>query len=273
MEKYNFVSELGIPLFTSRSSQIFLLEDNVLLKLFNNNISTDQVDVEVVNTTEAFAKGVTQVKCYGKCQIEDRYGIIMERVSGKTLLNVFTKNPLIYFKTPKIMAELQLQLHRTKTYILRDYKDLALSCLNSGALGFLTEAEKQIVKEYIAGLPDGNSILHLDYHPDNIMCNGKNVTIIDWMTAAKGVPAADMATTTYLLNEGEMIPGLPRLLSFALEKIRKNIFKSYFKIYKKATGITDEEISKWRIVALIVRLSVWNIESEIGGHQASDKLV
>lgn len=95
------------------------------------------------------------------------------------------------------------------------------------------------------------------------MFNGDKATIIDWMTAAKGAPAADIATTTYLLNEGEMIPGLPKVLSFVFEILRKNIYKSYFKIYQQETGIADTEIQRWRLVALIVRLSVWNIESEV----------
>lgn len=263
IEKINFVVELGTPLFTSRSSQVFLLENNKLLKLFFSNITSEQVDVEVINTTEAFAKGVTQVECFGKYKIEDRYGIVMRKVNGKTLINLFTKNPIFYFKTPKIMAELQLQLHDAKTNIIRDYKSLALSCVNFRELDFLTDTEKEKARAYISELPDGDSILHLDYHPDNVMFDGKTATIIDWTTAAKGVPAADIATTTYLLNEGEMIPGLPKFLAFILEIIRKSMYKSYFKIYKQATGITDEEIREWRLVALIVRLSVWNIESEI----------
>jgi len=263
LEKINFVSELGTPLFTSRSSQVFLLENNKLLKLFFNHVTSEQVDVEVINTQEAFEKGVTKVECFGKYKIEDRYGMLMRKVDGKTLICIFTRNPLFYFKAYRIMADLHLQLHNTKTEKIRDYKKLAISCLDTETFDFLSVYEKNKISEYIKKLPDGNSILHLDYHPDNLMYDGKTATIIDWMTAARGVPAADMATTAYLLKEGEMIPGCSAILNFVLEVIRKGIFKSYFKRYQKVAGISDFQIEEWRLVTLIVRLSVWHIESEI----------
>jgi hypothetical protein len=83
------------------------------------------------------------------------------------------------------------------------------------------------------------------------------------MTAARGVPAADVAATLYLLTEGEMIPGLNKAVSFILEAIRKQICMHYLKAYKASTGMTDDEIAMWRLPFLIVRLGVWHIDSEV----------
>lgn len=257
------VQSLGEPLFTSRSSQVFQWQGNTLLKLFNATVDPSLIENEEINTTETFEKGVSQVKCYGHIQVENRTGIIIERVPGKTLIALAGAKPVTALKVPKLMVQLQINLHNTCASQIRNYKKMVLDTLDTAPLGFLTPDEKQSVIKKINALPDGNSILHLDYHPDNIMSNGQEATIIDWMTAAQGVPEADVAATHYLLTEGEMIPGLNKTVAAVLEGIRKLICKNYLKEYKKQTGMTDAQIALWRLPFLIVRLGVWNIPSEV----------
>ncbi|PKM72268.1 MAG: phosphotransferase [Firmicutes bacterium HGW-Firmicutes-16] len=257
------LESLGEPLFTSRSSQIFSWQGNTLLKLFRSDVDPVLIENEEINTTETYDKGVSLVKCYGHVQVEDRTGIIIERVEGKTLISLAGSKPLTVFKVPSLMAELQLKMHNTHTDKIRSYKKFVLDALDSKSLGFLTEEEKQIALKQLSALPDGDSILHFDYHPDNIMSDGKTTTIIDWMTAARGAPAADIAATLYLLNEGEMIPGLSKAVATILETIRKTICKKYYAAYKKKTGMTDADVVPWRLPFLIFRLSVWHIDSEI----------
>ncbi len=257
------LESLGNPLFSSRSSEIYSWKDNTLLKLFRSGTDTLLIENEEINTIETFDKGVSKVKCYGHIQIGERRGIIIERVEGKTLISLAGSKPLTVFKVPALMVELQTNMHNTHTDKIRGYKEFVLGALNSAPLGFLTAEEKKIAEAKLSALPDGNSILHFDYHPDNIMSDGKTATIIDWMTAARGVPAADVAATLYLLNEGEMIPGLNKAAAAVLETIRKTICKKYYTAYKKKTGMTDDEVAPWRLPFLIFRLSVWNIDSEV----------
>jgi hypothetical protein len=261
-ETYKLES-LDEPLFTSRSSQIFAWQGNTLLKLFRNGVDAVLIENEEINTTEAYETGVSLVKCYGHVQVDDRTGIIIERVEGKTLISLTGSKPLTIFKVPNLMAELQLKMHNTHTEKIRSYKKFVLDALDSKPLSFLTEEDRLSALKKLSALPDGNSVLHLDYHPDNIMSDGKMATIIDWMTAARGVPEADIAATLYLLNEGEMIPGLSKAVAAILETIRKTICKKYYAAYKKKTGMTDADVAPWRLPFLIFRLSVWNIDSEI----------
>jgi hypothetical protein len=257
------VEQLDQPLFTSRSSKIYAWEGTRLLKLFNASVDLNLIENEKRNTIEAFAKGVTRVQCYGQVTVGTQQGIIIECVKGKTLISLSGSKPLLVFKVPSLMASLQIALHATHTSEIRSYKEMVLQALASQHLSFLTEVERVKIIETIRALPDGDSILHLDYHPDNIMSDGEASTIIDWMTAARGVPAADVAATLYLLTEGEMIPGLNKAVSFILEAIRKQICMHYLKAYKASTGMTDDEIAMWRLPFLIVRLGVWHIDSEV----------
>ncbi|MDC7124122.1 MAG: phosphotransferase, partial [Spirochaetales bacterium] len=255
--------DLGEPLFVSRSSKIYKWEDNILLKLFNENIDPELIKNEQINTTETYKKGVSMVKCLGQVDIGTQKGLLLLRVGGETLISLAGSKPVTAFGVPKLMAKLQEEIHGTGTEIIRSYKDMVIDALSSEPLSFLTFEEKQKAINHIELLPDGNSILHLDYHPDNIMSDGEAATIIDWMTAASGCPAADVAATLYLLREGEMIPGLNRAVALVLEVIRKMICSKYYAAYKADTGLTDEEVKPWRLPFLIVRLGVWNIETEV----------
>lgn len=258
---------LGEPLFTSRSSEVFQWQGDTLLKLFRSGVDHELIRHEELNTVEAYEQGVSKVRCYGRIQIGDREGIIIQRVAGKTLISLAGKRPFTAFAVPGLMADLQINMHNAATARIRDYKDFVITALDSEPLAFLSEDEKKRAKERLEALPDGNSILHLDYHPDNIMSDGKTATIIDWMTAAKGSPAADVAATLYLLNEGEMIPGLSKAAAAVLEMIRKTICSKYYAIYKKKTGMPDSEVAQWRLPFLIFRLSIWNIDSEVNALQ------
>ena len=257
------LESLGEPLFTSRSSQIFAWDGNALLKLFNANVDPLLIENEEINTTETYEKGISAVKCYGHIKIGDRTGIVIEKVAGKTLISRFGSKPLTLFQVPGMMADLQIEMHSTHTEKIRSYKQFVLSSLESEPMRFLSASERRAVENKLNALPDGDSILHFDYHPDNIMTDGNASTVIDWMTAARGVPAADVAATLYLLNEGEMIPGMSKAAAAILETIRKSICKKYYAAYKKRTGLTDSEVTPWRLPFLIFRLSVWNIDSEI----------
>ena len=264
-ERVYTLESLGEPLFTSRSSEIFRWEgDDKLLKLFREGVDKDLIDGEEVNTKEAFAKGVTEVECFRQVEVEGRYGIILKKIEGATLIGTLGKQPSILFKAAQIMADLQIEMHSTHTEKIRSYKEMVKHTLMTASVfDYLSSEEKDKAIAKIDALPDGDSILHFDYHPDNIMTHDGKSTIIDWMTACSGAPAADVAATVFLLTEGEMIPGLSKAVAAAMQFLRGKICRSYYKKYKAQTGMTDEEVQIFRLPFMIFRLGVWTIESEI----------
>lgn len=264
--KDNFytLEKLGAPLFSSRSAEIYPWRGNTLLKLFFEDYDPELTLIEEVNTIETFDKGVSKVNCYGHIWIENRVGLIIEKIEGDTLLNQISADVAFVDTASDIQAELQAKLHQTHSTKIRSYKELVWTALNSKPLDFLTEAERNFVTDKINSLPDKDSILHLDYYTGNIMSVGADdASIIDWFTAAYGDPAADVATTTYLCNEGEMVPGLSEEEAAVLEGLRIRNYERYINRYKELTGMTDEEIAAWRLPVMIVRLGIWNIASEV----------
>ena len=272
MSCYAYTTEvLQKPLFTSRSSELFPWRGNTLLKLFRSNVSADLILNEEINTTEAYHQGMTNVICYGHITVGDRLGLIIQRLEGDTLLHLGLGDDEKLDRATDVMTDLQLELHKTHTQKLRSYKEMFLTALQSQNLAFLTKEEKEQAIAWMNQLPDGDTILHLDYHLDNLMSDGNTTTIIDWMTAARGIPAADVSTTKFLFNEAEMIPGLPEDVVIYLTNLKKKQYKRYIARYRAATGITDEEIDVWMLAVYVIRLGVWGVESERSMLQAKIK--
>ena len=262
------LEDLGQPIFTSRSSEVFNWDEEKLLKLFHAGTDPDLIAHEAINSQVTFESGVSRVEYCGQVQLGDRQGLILKRVAGKTLISLAAGRPQTVFSVHRLMADLQIALHQAESDRIRSYRGLAKEALDREPMEFLTPEEKAHCLDRLEALPEGKHILHLDYHPDNIMSDGKSqTTIIDWMTASAGVPAADVAATLFLLNEGEMIPGMSKLAGAALEAIRKTVCRKYYADYKKKTGLTDQEVARWRLPFLIFRLTIWNIDSEIPGLQ------
>ena len=60
-------------------------------------------------------------------------------------------------------------------------------------------------------------MLHLDYHPLNVMTAGHRLTcVLDWANAAVGDPRADVARTVTLLRLAPLPPGVPVALGLML---------------------------------------------------------
>jgi len=57
-----------------------------------------------------------------------------------------------------------------------------------------------------APLGDGDSLIHLDLHPLNVLMSARGPVIIDWTNAARGPAAADVAMTWVIMATSE-IPG------------------------------------------------------------------
>ena len=86
---------------------------------------------------------------------------------------------------------INLYLNLNKADKIRSYKEMVKQTLmNAPVFDYLTAEEKERAIAKIDALPEGDSILHFDYHPDNIMTHDGKSTIIDWMTACSGAPAA-----------------------------------------------------------------------------------
>ena len=214
----------GKPFTHGRSAELYDLGDGKVLKLYFPEFPESDVDLEYNNTRIAFALGCTPMECYAKAECEGRFGVILKKVAGISMTKMPEKNPLILFKAGRL-------------------------------------ARRAKLRAYILALPAGNSILHYDFHTENILMDGKECIVIDWMTAVKGVPEAEVAMMDFLHHHAELFPGSSKAQLAFYTAVRTFIYNSFLKNYIKLTGMSPDAPKPWYVVALVMRRA-WDIASE-----------
>ncbi len=106
--------------------------------------------------------------------------LVLERIDGPTMLADLLRRPWRLRRHARTLAELHRRLHRIPA------------------------------PEWLA-TPFGpeSALLHLDLHPDNVLLGPSGPVVIDWVNAARGPPAADVAQT-WILVATSLPPGGPR---------------------------------------------------------------
>ena len=261
------LSELGSPLVSARSAEIYHWQDGEILKLFRAGFCENSARQEKLNAEEAHRQGATSIECLGQVSIENRSGIVMKRLDGRTLTERADANPLHIWGLPYTLARLHADVHNARSEKMQDIRQIIAGFLQHSAMDFLTSAEKQTALAYLADLPDGNAILHMDFHTGNILVNARTETVIDWATAARGDAGADIAMTCFLFNEAELFPGISKAQEVFYNLMRRMIYRRYFRHYLRIRKLNKEKVKQdidlWYPAVLICRLALWSAPTEI----------
>ena len=255
--------DLSKPDFSARSSEVFGLGEDKVLKLYFSQIDQESIDREEKNTTIAYDTGCTPMECYGQVTVEGRKGIVLRRLKGISLTNMPGKDPLIVFRAGKILADLHAMVHEKTSKDLPDIRLVTAALLEDDEIfSFLSASQRDGLKDYIMALPEEDHILHMDFHTDNILCDGTNYQVIDWMTAVRGNPLAEVAMMNFLHHDAELFPGSSKIKIALMNLVRTKIYDSFIKNYEQLTGRTEADSHAWDVVAWVMRLGKWNSASE-----------
>ena len=257
---------LGAPLVCARSAEIYPWGQDEIIKLFRSGFCADTARRERLAAEEAHAQGATRIRCLGEVEIDGRIGLIMNRIDGRTLTASADANPLALIRLPRTLARLHVGVHNARTPRLDDIRRVISDQLDSPALEFLNSRDKALLQDYLSRLPDGDALLHMDFHTENILVNKEYETVIDWATAARGDVGADIAMTWFLFHEAELFPGISRFQQALYNTLRKQIYRRYLRHYIRMSGLSADDINarirRWYLPVLVCRLALWSAPTE-----------
>lgn len=256
------LDDLGSPAAVGRTAEVYRLPNDTVLKLFHADIPEAEIAAEETNSAEAVRLGATAVACRGRLVIGGRTGLVFDEIVGRSLTQVAEQNVLLVRAVGRTLGRLHAELHAKSTDGLPDIRDVALRQLDAEPLAFLLTGERAAAARLIAALPDRSAVLHMDFHPQNVFQLGDRHEVIDWATALRGAPAADVASTQFLLHDAELWPGTPALKRLLYNAVRRTLLAAYLAEYLKLSAMDRGEIARWRLPIVILRLGMWDIDSE-----------
>jgi uncharacterized protein (TIGR02172 family) len=236
-----------------RTADVYAWGEGRILKLFQDWIPAFVAEREFIITRTAQAAGVPVPATYELIEINGRHGIVFERIEGISLLTEIQNKPWKMITFARQLGELHAKIHEVRAPVeLPAQKKQIADAIES--INELSEDDRQTVQSYLNQMPEGQSLCHGDFHPDNILLSTRGPIIIDWLTGSRGHPLADVARTSLLIHTAALPPRTPAYLRLILDTSRALLFTIYIKRYFQLCPGKRQQIEKWRLPLIAARI-------------------
>jgi hypothetical protein len=242
-----------IPIARGRTADVLAWQDQQVLKLFYDWVSADAIEREIRAARLASATDLPTPKLLGDLILDGRRGLIYERVAGESLIYLLGTRPWLCIRYARQFAELHAAIHQQRGTGLPPVK-AGLEYTICHIEGLPPDLVA-VALDRLARLPDGETLCHCDYHPDQVMVTAKGQVVLDWMTAYAGQPAADVARTTVLLRFGPVMDA-SWLMQQLVNLLRGIFFRTYLRRYLELNpAVTIAAIDAWLPLVALARLA------------------
>ena len=234
-------------------AEIFEWEGGNVLRLFRTGRPDAAVAYEEAAMRAARAALPLVPSIVGRVDVEGRPGLVMERVDGPDLITLFSQKPWILWRAGTITGDVHAQLHDVAA-------PASLPSIGERARLWVAnplvpEHARRAAFDQLASLPEGDRLLHGDFHPGNILMSARGPVVIDWPNATRGDPHADVARTLMLIRGGVLPPGTPLVARLGAAVARKAIVPPYMRAYRRLHRLDPELLRRWTIVNLAIRFA------------------
>ncbi len=187
---------------------VYRYNGDTIVKVYKNNDSLPEIMKERELARKAFVLGIPTAISYDVVKVGDKFGSVFELLDAKSLSKLMAEEPENIPKYSKIYAGLLKQIHETtvKPGDMPSVKRLPRKWIN-GCRGYIPEDQWEKFNDMIEKTPDPETMIHGDYHTNNIMVQNGEVLLIDMDTLSYGHPIFELANTfiTYV-GFGEVDP-------------------------------------------------------------------
>lgn len=237
------MSDLEQPVAVGRTAEIYPFGDGKVLKLFFPTIPQAWIDKEVSIGRYIQEAQLPVPKVYERVKVNERQGVVYERIDGPSLLHELASKPWNVVKHARLLASLHIRVHEVPA-------PANLETQRAWARGGIPETNKlpndlkEKVLHLLDSMPGGDQLCHGDFHPGNIIVTQQGPVIIDWMTVSKGVDCGDVARTAIILEAAKAPEGTP--MRWLLEWVRKLFLSTYLKTYFQLHPVDEKSFIAWR---------------------------
>jgi uncharacterized protein (TIGR02172 family) len=242
--------QLSAPIALGRTAEVYNWKDGTILKLYLTWCPPDWVEHEARVAQVIAAAGIPTPAVGEIIEVNDRRGIVYQRVQGVSMLQELNARPWTIFKHARALADLQNRFQQLSIPGLHSYHTAFE--YNIRRAPHIPEEDRAKVLDLLNTLPDGNALCHGDFHPGNVIISPQGPIVIDWMTAASGSPWADVARTSMILTIGAKAAG--KQLSPIVRVVINLYHETYLKRYKALQAESHDELRRWMPVIAAARL-------------------
>jgi len=187
--------DLGNPIASGRTAEIYLWDQEHVLKLFYDWVALDSIENEAQISRKVCETGLPVPEVGEMIRVNHRTGLIYQRITGTSMFKMAQRKPWNVNRYLRRSAELHVQIHsHSIPEGLPSQREILERNIRQ-AVG-LPERLRAKALAALDAMPDGDRLCHGDFWGGNILMTPRGEVIIDWNRASRGNPLADLARTT-----------------------------------------------------------------------------
>jgi aminoglycoside phosphotransferase (APT) family kinase protein len=235
---------IGPRLASGATAPVHAWGDRAVVKVYHE--APGPAEREAEHTRAARAAGAAAPAVIDVVTIEDRVGVVFERVDRPTMLDALpTEGP------PALLARfaaLHADLHALRAPTLPAQREIFRAKIEHGHRR--GPEPVAAVLAVVETLPDGEALCHGDFHPQNVVLTAGGPRIIDWLNATRGDPLGDVARTLALIEHARS-----PAVAHVSPGMRSAVARDDLHRYSLLRPVDPSALHRWTVVALAGRLS------------------
>ena len=174
---------------------VYRYNDETILKTYFAKDALPEIKQERENARRAFVLGINTAIPYGIVRVGDGYGTVTELLNATSVTKLIRANPDDLTEAAKYYIDMLKNIHSTEVEDgeVPDMKETALAWADFVA-PHLPEAQAKKLRALIEAVPKQNTLMHGDYHTNNIMVQNGEPLLIDMDTLCMGHPVFELGS-------------------------------------------------------------------------------
>ena len=174
---------------------VYRYDDETILKTYFAKDALPEIKQERENARKAFVLGINTAIPYGIVRVDDGYGTVTELLNAVSVTKLIRNNPDDMSEAAKYYIDMLKSIHAIKVEDgeVPDMKETALAWADFVA-PYLSEEQGKKIRALVEAVPKQNTLMHGDYHTNNIMVQNGEPLLIDMDTLCMGHPVFELGS-------------------------------------------------------------------------------
>ena len=174
---------------------VYRYNDETILKTYFAKDALPEIKQERENARKAFVLGINTAIPYGIVRVGDGYGTVTELLNAVSVTKLIRNNPDDLSEAAKYYIDMLKSIHAIEVEDgeVPDMKETALAWADFVA-PHLPEEQGKKLRALVEAVPKRNTLMHGDYHTNNIMVQNGEPLLIDMDTLCMGHPVFELGS-------------------------------------------------------------------------------
>ena len=177
---------------------VYRYDAETILKTYFAKDALPEIKQERENARRAFVLGINTAIPYGIVRVGDGYGTVTELLNAVSVTKLIRANPDDLSEAVKYYVDMLKSIHAVEVEDgeVPDMKEIALDWARFVTAHIPEEQGRKLIS-LIEAVPKQNTLMHGDYHTNNIMVQNGEPLLIDMDTLCMGHPVFELGSMFY----------------------------------------------------------------------------